>query len=127
MSSTLKNILVIDDEEDIRQVMAEILSSMGYSVTCAVDGLKGVRELGKKRFDLAVTDMLMPEHDGIEFIREAKKRFPQVKLVAMSGGGVIAGSSYLTMATAFGVDAIMEKPFDIAKVLNVVEDLLAQI
>ena len=123
--STPKEILVIDDEPDICQLLADILTSQGHNVTCASDGLQGLNELSKKKYDMAVTDMLMPEHDGIEFIRAAQKKHPEVRLVAISGGGHIPGASYLSIAKGFGVKAIVEKPFDVESILTVINPMFA--
>src|SRR5580700_3896140 len=110
-------ILVVDDEPEIRELLGIILSGAGYSVEGAQDGMEASKMMLTKPFDVVVTDMLMPEKDGLEFIAELRKKHPAVRIVAMTGGGHIGRDSYLRIARGFGAHVLMEKPFLQAEVL----------
>jgi DNA-binding NarL/FixJ family response regulator len=77
------------------------------------------------QIDVVITDLLMPERDGLEFITEVRKKFPEVKIIAMSGGGHIARDSYLRIAKNFGAHVLLEKPFSQSGVLGAIEAVLA--
>ena len=98
-----------------------ILESAGHSVVAAVDGIEAPKIMASKDIDVVITDLLMPERDGIEFITEIRKKYPGVKIVAMSGGGHIARDSYLRIAKNFGAHCLLEKPFSQTAVLEAVE------
>lgn len=97
-----------------------MLESEGYTVTAAQDGAEASRVMGTKPFDLVITDLLMPERDGLEFITEIRKKYPSVKIIAMSGGGHVARESYLKIAKSFGAHFLLEKPFTQAIVIAAV-------
>jgi CheY-like chemotaxis protein len=105
------SILVVDDDPEIRELLKLLLETRDYEVALAEDGRKAARAIAQRPFDLAMTDLLMPERDGLEFIREVHRAHPALKIIAMSGGGHIAGEAYLKMARAFGAGAVLEKPF----------------
>jgi len=122
----MARILVIDDEEDLRALVREALESDGHEVIPATDGAQGLALQRQHPADLVITDIFMPEADGIETIHELKKDFPRVKVIAMSGGG--RGSSMLesvfTTASALGIDAFLRKPFDFRTLLQSVHQVL---
>ncbi|MBN2279817.1 MAG: response regulator [Candidatus Marinimicrobia bacterium] len=106
------NILVIDDDIQVNKLISSILTSEGHQVTEAFDGDEGLNFLKKDpNYDLVITDIIMPEKEGIEIIREIKKNYPRIKIIAISGGGRIDANNYLTLAKSLGADEIMEKPF----------------
>ena len=78
---------------------------------CSQDGIAAISAFKKRSFDVVVTDMLMPERDGLELIAELKVNHPAVKIVAISGGGQIGSDEYLSMAKGFGADVLLRKPF----------------
>ena len=118
------SILVVDDEPGIRELLCLMLEAAGHTVTAAEDGLEAPKVLASREIDVVITDLLMPERDGLEFITEIRKKFPKVKIVAMSGGGHIARDSYLRIAKNFGAHVLLEKPFSQAGVLEAVETAL---
>jgi CheY-like chemotaxis protein len=118
------SILVVDDEPGIRELLCLMLETSGYTVMAAEDGLQAPKILAANPIDLVITDLLMPERDGLEFITEVRKKFPQVKIIAMSGGGHIARDSYLRIAKNFGAHVLLEKPFSQAGVLEAIETAL---
>jgi CheY-like chemotaxis protein len=118
------SLLVVDDEPGIRELMAMMLEAEGYSVMAAQDGLEASKMMATKPVDVVITDLLMPERDGLEFIAEIRKKYPAVKIIAMSGGGHIARDSYLKIAKNFGAHYLLEKPFSQAGVLGAIETVL---
>jgi CheY-like chemotaxis protein len=104
-------ILVVDDEEELRELIRHVLERAGHAVACARDGREASSVLTTRSFDVVVTDMLMPDQDGLELITELKSKYPAVKIVAMSGGGQIGSDQYLSMAKGFGADVLLRKPF----------------
>jgi CheY-like chemotaxis protein len=98
-----------------------ILESAGFTVVAAEDGIAAPKIMASKHIDIVITDLLMPERDGIEFITEIRQKFPDVKIVAMSGGGHIARDSYLRIAKNFGAHCLLEKPFSQAGVMEAIE------
>jgi len=117
-------ILVIEDEEDIRQMICDILQEDGYSTIQAADGNEGLRLLRKTpEFRIVITDLLMPEKEGIATISELRKDFPWIKILAISGGGICFPENYLNRAKAMGADATLCKPFGSNELLSVVEEL----
>jgi CheY-like chemotaxis protein len=125
--STMKSndpILVIEDEEDIRQMICDILEDDGYSTVQASNGNEGLMILRKTpEFSIIITDLLMPEKEGIETISELRKDFPWIKILAISGGGICIPESYLNLAKAMGADATLCKPFGRSELLSVIEEL----
>ena len=104
-------ILVIDDEEDIRTIYRTILEREGFEVEEAADGMQGLNFFRKNPADLIITDILMPEKEGIETIKEFKKDFPDVKIIAISGGGSFGNSEiYLRIAHKLGAVRTFQKP-----------------
>ena len=117
-------ILVIDDDPAIRDLMRQILSDAGHSVIDAENGAIGVKVAQSKRPTIAITDILMPEQEGIETIRELRRLKLGVKIIAMSGGSPSKGMLYLDAAKTLGADATLLKPFRKAELLVAVNELL---
>lgn len=115
---TERHILVVDDEPEVREIVLTILRLAGYRVAGAEDGIDALRVLARESFDGVITDLLMPDKDGVETIRDIRKLYPTLKVVAMSGGGHVAKESYLKMAQMFGADAVLAKPFTREELLH---------
>lgn len=107
----MKRILVVDDEVQIRTMLTQMLEQEGYSVHTAENGEEGLAQVGRHTFDLVITDMIMPVKDGLKFIMELVRDYPDLKILAISGGGAIKAERYLTMAGYLGDIATLEKPF----------------
>jgi len=122
----MKNILIIDDEDDFRVMLAQMLRTAGYAVTAASDGMQGMKEFEKRRPDLIITDIFMPEKEGLSTIMDAKKSDPSVKIIAMSGGGRVWNMDALPTAITLGADAALYKPFHQEEFLCLVSQLLAR-
>jgi len=117
-------ILVIDDDETIRNLLRAILEREGYAVLDAPDGNKGLKQYRKNPTDLVITDLIMPGKEGIETIRDLRREFPNVKIVAVSGGGRIGPDSYLQMAMGIGALRTLTKPIDRKALLRTVEEVM---
>lgn len=119
-------ILVADDEESIRTLMLQWLKNGGHTVTVVGNAIEGRAELGKKAYDLVITDVLMPDGDGLNLISSLKKLQPNARIVAMSGGGrYLQGEDYLKMARGLGAHAIVPKPFTFEELAAGIEEALA--
>ena len=106
------SVLVADDEEPIRLLIEQWLKPLGHAVTCVPDGTQAIKLLKRERFDLVVTDILMPESDGLKVIEVLKKAQPTAHILAISGGGrYMDTNDCLRMARGFGADAAIMKPF----------------
>ncbi len=106
MTATRK-ILVIDDEVDICDMTKLLLERAGHEVLCASDGRIAMRMLAEQMFDLVITDMLMPNRDGLELIADLRRNHPSVRIIASSEGGRISSDSYLQIARTSGAHALL--------------------
>lgn len=127
----MARILVIDDEKPIRSLVNRGLSQAGHEVVEASDGMEGTRLFEESHFDLVITDLIMPEKEGIETILDLRERYSDVKILVISGGLSFGGrtvdaSGPLMDAEALGADASLAKPFAIKKLIEVVGDLVSQ-
>ncbi len=117
-------ILVVDDHEIMREVICQILEDAGHNVRFAAEGHEALRKLSCAHFDLVVTDIVMPEMDGIELIGELRRRFPATRIIAMSGGGErFPTNDGLAIARRLGAGASLNKPFVADELLEAVEEL----
>lgn len=106
----MKKILVIDDEHPIRILLKKVLERGGFEVTVAVNGNDGTKKQKENPSDLVITDLIMPDKEGIELIQEFKQEYPTTPIIAMSGGGMAAAQGYLKTAKIMGAEEIIEKP-----------------
>src|SRR5258706_13405059 len=121
MGDATVRILVIDDNPDLRVTLQWLLEAEGYLVLVAANGLEGLRLQRVHPSDLVVTDVFMPEQDGIETLWKFRQEFPDVPIVVMSGGGTVAsGTDYLSVARHLGAEGTLAKPFDPKKLIDVV-------
>ena len=120
----MKQILIIDDEPDILMMLKKMMERAGFEVDVANNGDSGLKLFNNNSIDLVITDILMPEKEGLEIIREMKKNKPELKIIAISGGGRISASSYLDTATRFGADRAFQKPFRQAEIVGAVKELI---
>ncbi len=122
----MASILVVDDEAQIRDLLKHMLTASGHQVLLAENGNEGCRLYRQHQPDLLITDLVMPEQNGIDMILELKKAFPAMRVVAISGGGGITGSfDYLPIAKLVGARHILKKPFGMQDLKAAVEDVLA--
>lgn len=119
----MASILVIDDDELTRAAITGVLRAAGHHVRDTHDGRHAVNMHQNEAAQLVVTDILMPDFDGIELIRQLRKTDPAVKIVAISAGGWAEPEKFLTMAQRLGADATLSKPFEWDKFLQTVATL----
>jgi CheY-like chemotaxis protein len=120
-------ILVVDDEPTSREMISLMLEQRGYQVATANDGRAGEQCLAQKAFDLVITDLLMPERDGLELIGALRSRHPGIHIIAITGGGHLPGSKYLQLARGLGAHSLLEKPFSREELLAAVDAALAPV
>jgi CheY-like chemotaxis protein len=120
----MARILVVDDEKPIRDLIRQTLEGVGHTVVEAPDGLVALQVFRANPAALVITDILMPEQEGLGFIRELRQEFPAVKVIALSGGSVKIGFDVLDVAKRFGAVTALEKPFQLAELLRAVEAAL---
>jgi len=118
------SILVIDDEPALREILSHVLSDAGHRVVGAANGKEASKVLSSAAFDVVLTDVIMPEKDGMQVISELRKKFPEVRIVAMSGGGHVSRDQYLKIAKGLGAHAVLEKPFPNQQLLATIESLM---
>jgi CheY-like chemotaxis protein len=119
-------ILVIDDDASVREVVSEMLRLEGHDVTIAENGREAIPMLARHRFDLVITDLIMPEQEGIETISEIRRTDKHIPILAISGGGRLGPGDYLETARYIGADATLAKPFARQELLATVEALLTR-
>jgi CheY-like chemotaxis protein len=107
----MTRILVVDDDAALRRMLKLMLTRDGHDVVVASDGREALQVASETPFDLVITDLIMPEVEGIHLIRELKRLVRRPRVIAMSGGGRGAKEDYLQMATFLGASATLEKPF----------------
>ena len=120
----MARILIIDDEPQIRSMLKLMLERDGHEVVEAPDGVEGIRVYRQNPTDLIITDLIMPNKDGIGMIIDLKKEFPEVKIIAMSGGGLNKPDGYLKGAKKLGASCTLTKPIDREEMLRVVAAIL---
>lgn len=118
-------ILIIDDEPMIRHLAARILDRAGYRTIAAANGIQGLACFRRERPALVITDLIMPEREGIETIRHIRREGPHTPIIAISGGTLTGTADFLAMARELGATAILRKPFEPIELLLLVERCLA--
>ena len=122
----MERILIIDDEPQIRSMLTLMLEREGYEVVEAPDGVDGIKIYRQNPADLIITDLIMPNKDGIGMIIDLKKEFPDVKIIAMSGGGLNKPDGYLKGAKKLGAACTLTKPIDREEMLEAVREILKE-
>lgn len=121
----MARILLVDDDPDIREVLRDHLESAGHSVVEAQNGRVGMVMLGENPYDLVITDVFMPDGDGLEFINELHAKAGELPVIAISGGGSHDfGLEMLSVSSVLGAKAILAKPFNSDVLLRTVEQVL---
>jgi DNA-binding response OmpR family regulator len=114
-------ILVIDDNAGVRHTLSKLLAKRGHDVVTAADGDRGIMLFRAEHPRVVIADIVMPQQEGIETIIQIKRERPEVKVIAISGGGRESKDSLLHTAQLFGADTILEKPFDPQELLAFLE------
>ncbi len=121
----MSHILVVDDDAMVLDVFVKTLTRAGYEVTSVSDGSYVAAILNEQSIDLVITDIVMPQKEGIETIIETKEAFPDIPIIAISGGGrVLNSKDYLNLAKGMGVKITLRKPIEPAKLIEAVKSCL---
>ncbi len=119
-----KRVLVVDDEEGIRSGLSMLLEMYEFEVECASNGLLALQAIKEAPVDLVITDILMPDGDGLTLIKEIKSNEENVKIIAITGGGDSKNIGFLETAHDLGADATLEKPISSLELLEAINNLL---
>jgi CheY-like chemotaxis protein len=122
----MAKILLVDDEKQLRSMLRIALESAGHEVEEAVDGKEAIESYRNHPADLLLTDIVMPGQEGIETIMQFREKYPELKIIAMSGGGQNSGQSYLDWAKKLGANRTLAKPFSIEGFLGAVQEVLRE-
>jgi len=122
----IQHALVIDDDIDFRDMLKEMLASWGIQVSTLCNGSNALAELKSSEFDLVLTDIIMPDKEGIETILEIRKEFPELRIIAMTAGGIVEPGTYLKVATKCGADCVLRKPFSSPQLRAAISGLLGE-
>jgi CheY-like chemotaxis protein len=118
----MSSILVVDDEEQLRKLIREILEQSGYHVTEARDGKEAIQQYRLAPADVVIMDILMPEQDGLETIATLRREFPNVKVIAITGSSEMIGIlNFLDVAKMLGAHRTLQKPFEMKALLEAVQ------
>jgi DNA-binding response OmpR family regulator len=118
-----KKILLADDNKDFSQALALALEAEGYAVETAANGREAIALQRRAPADILITDLVMPESDGMELINLVRAEFPQTKLVVLSGAEKLDTPRYLTAAQLLGAHATFRKPFEVEELLRTLKAL----
>ena len=120
----MAKILIIDDDDKFRTMLRQLLERNGHEIKEASGGKEGIKLYRENPTDLIITDLIMPGKDGIETIQEFKKDFPDIKIIAISGGGRLGPQDYLHIAKMLGAQKTLTKPIELPELLKAIEELL---
>jgi len=120
-------VMVVDDEESVRDTLCENLVECGFDVFPACDGQEAVRLIDTRAVapHVVITDIIMPRQEGLETIIDLRRRYPDIRLLAISGGGRTKSADFLQLAARMGADAVMPKPIDIDELEKTVRELVS--
>lgn len=119
-------VLIIDDDEQIRVLLEQMMHWAGFEVMVAENGKVAMQLQREDPADLVITDLIMPEQEGLETISRLKKDYPGIKIIAISGGGRIGPEAYLPAALELGADRVFSKPFDVQEIVDTVREMLGK-
>ncbi len=115
------DIMIVDDDDMLRETLVMAVESAGYTVSQASDGRQALDMIDECHPGIVVTDILMPKCDGLEVLQRLREQRADVKVIAMSGGGIINGALCLRLAGAFGADVVLAKPFRPGQLLDAID------
>lgn len=122
----MPTILIVEDNDAFRAMLQLKLTHMGYAVRQARNGHEALDMYQREPADLIITDLIMPEKEGLETIQELKRRHPGVKIIAMSGGGANNPGNYLKLARRFGALRALAKPFSNEELATAITEVLRE-
>lgn len=122
----MPGVLIVEDDKELREMLKMSLLRSGFTVLEAGNGKEAIAHFKPSLTDLVVTDLIMPEEDGLKVVIKLRELKPSIKIIAISGGGKVGPGSYLNLAKALGADAIYSKPFSIndltAKIVQLLDN-----
>jgi DNA-binding response OmpR family regulator len=121
----MPGVLIVEDENELREMLKISLIRHNFTVFEATNGKEAIAHFKPLITDLVVTDLIMPEEDGLKVVMKLRELKPSIRIIAISGGGKAGPISYLNLAKALGADAIFPKPFSINDLIAKIGDLLA--
>ncbi|PTB87491.1 response regulator [Thalassospira xiamenensis] len=119
-------VLFIDDDNMVRQTITEGLRTSGFTVVSAANGLQGLEKFARAKPDIVITDIIMPDADGLHTIQEIRKKDAKIPIIAVSGGGRTHNMEFLSIAEQLGATATIAKPFRITMLIKEIETLLGK-
>jgi CheY-like chemotaxis protein len=120
----MPGVLIVEDDKELREMLKLSLLRRNFTVLEAENGKAAITHFKPLITDLVVTDLIMPEEDGLKVVIKLRELKPSIKIIAISGGGKVGPGSYLNLAKALGADAIYSKPFSINDLIAKIEQLL---
>ena len=120
------HILIVEDEMILRNTLVRMLTRAGFKTSEAIDGIDAIDKMEEMPADIILTDILMPEHDGVEFIRNMRDIDEDIPIIAMSGGGRMGAADYLDAVYEIGANAILRKPFSRHDLLEIIYEHIAE-
>jgi CheY-like chemotaxis protein len=119
----LTRLLIIDDDIIMREIIKDSLTDYPIHVDEASNGVEGIKKIRENRYDVVLTDIIMPEKEGLELIMELKSVPGNIKIIATTSGGSVTADEYLEMAKGLGADAVLAKPFSETKLVEIINEL----
>jgi CheY-like chemotaxis protein len=120
----MPGVLIVEDDKELREMLKMSLQRRSFTVLEAENGKEAIAHFKPLITDLVVTDLIMPEEDGLKVVIKLREIKPSIKIIAISGGGKVGPGSYLNLAKALGADAIFSKPFSVSDLIVKIEQLL---
>jgi len=121
----MPGILIVEDDKELREMLKIALIRHKYTVLEAADGKEAITHFKPSITDLVITDLIMPDEDGLKVIMRLREIKPSLRVIAISGGGKAGPGSYLNLAKALGADAVFSKPFSVNELIAKIEMLLS--
>jgi DNA-binding response OmpR family regulator len=120
----MAGVLIVEDDRELREMLKTSLQRRKHTVYEALNGKDAIQHFKPSITDIVVTDLIMPDEDGLKVIMKLREIKPELKIIAISGGGKAGPGSYLNLAKMLGADAIYSKPFAMSDLISKIEDLL---
>ena len=123
----MAGILIVEDDNDLREMLKVSLMRRKYTVLEASNGKEALAKFKPSLIDLVITDIIMPDEDGLKVIMKFREIKPAMKIIAISGGGKAGPANYLSMARALGADEIFPKPFSVNSLIVKIDEILEKV
>lgn len=120
----MPGILIVEDDKDLREMLKTSLGKRKYLVLEASNGKEAISKFKPSVTDLVITDLIMPDEDGLKVIMKIREIKPEIKVIAISGGGKAGPGNYLNLARALGADEVFSKPFSVSDLMAKIESML---